>query len=139
MRGRATAADPSTMQRAPCRGSPRLVFQARALLRDSDWAEASTCAEAEPVSPAPRFTSLMLDATSEVPFAAWCTLWAMSCVAAPCCSTAAAMVPVISEMRLMVAPISLMASTELLGRGLHAADLGADLLGRLGGLGGERS
>ena len=38
----------------------------------------------------------------------------------------------------MVPPISLMAATEFVGRRLHAGDLGADLVGRLGGLGGER-
>ena len=82
------------------------------LSRESDCAEASTCAEAEPVSPAPRLTSVILAATSAVPCAARSTLRAISVVAAPCSSTAAAIVEAISEMRPMVPPISLMAATD---------------------------
>src|SRR6516164_1978810 len=65
---------------------------------DSDCAEDSTCDDAEPVSLAPRLTSTMLDATELVPSAAWLTLRAISLVAAPCSSTAAAIVAVICEM-----------------------------------------
>ena len=110
----------------------------RLLSLASDLAEPSTCAEALPVSAAPRLTSAMLLATWLVPLAACWTLRAISWVAAPCSSTAAAIDPAISEMRPMVPPISLMAATDSCGRGLHAGDLRADLVGRLGGLGGQR-
>jgi hypothetical protein len=53
-----------------------------------------------------------LVATWAVPWAACWTLRAISWVAAPCSSTAAAMVEAISEMRVMVAPISLMAPAQ---------------------------
>jgi hypothetical protein len=49
--------------------------------------------------PAPRLTSVMLAATSPLSVAACCTLREISCVAAPCSSTAAAMVCEISEIR----------------------------------------
>src|SRR5882757_10762768 len=45
---------------------------------DSDCAEDRTCVEAEPVSAAPRFTSVMFDATIAVPLAASPTLRAIS-------------------------------------------------------------
>src|SRR5260370_26588823 len=64
---------------------------------DNDWAAESTCEEAEPVSLAPRCTSVMLDETCWVPCAACCTLREISWVAAPCSSTAAAMVEDISD------------------------------------------
>src|ERR1700722_12559741 len=51
-------------------------------------------------------------ATCVVPEAACCTLRVISCVAAPCSSIAAAIVVAISEMRPMVPPISLMATTD---------------------------
>src|SRR6478736_9661561 len=68
----------------------------RLLSPDSDCAAASTCEEAEPVSPAPRCTSVICEETWWVPCAACCTLREISCVAAPCSSTAAAMVDEIS-------------------------------------------
>src|SRR5882724_3515935 len=46
----------------------------RVLSPDSDCAAESTCAEAEPVSLAPRCTSVMLDETCWVPIEACCTL-----------------------------------------------------------------
>src|SRR4051812_21489525 len=79
---------------------------------DSDWAAESTCAEAEPVSLAPRWTSVILEETCWVPWAACCTLREISCVAAPCSSTAAAMVEEISDRRSMVPLISLIAVTD---------------------------
>jgi hypothetical protein len=51
----------------------------------------------------------MLVATSLVPAAACCTLGLISRVAAPCSSTAPA---IVVETRPMIPPISLMASTE---------------------------
>ena len=68
----------------------------------SSLADDSTSREAVPVSPAPRFTSLMFSATCEVPCAACWTLRAISWVAAPCCSTAAAIAAAISAMRAIV-------------------------------------
>src|SRR3954469_8301557 len=84
----------------------------RLLSPDSDCAADSTCEEAEPVSLAPRCTSVMLDETCCVPCAACWTLREISCVAAPCSSTAAAMVEEISDSFSMVEEISLMALTE---------------------------
>ena len=69
-----------------------------------------------------------------MPCAACWTLREISCVAAPCSSTAAAMVEEISDSFSMVPEISLMAFTELLGRRLDTGDLLADLAGGLGGL-----
>src|SRR5205085_1546532 len=54
----------------------------------------------------------MLADTCWVPWAACCTLRETSLVAAPCSSTAAAMVDAISESRSMVPLISLIAPTE---------------------------
>jgi hypothetical protein len=82
------------------------------LSRGSDLADAGTCDDADPVSDAPRLTSLMLLATCEVPCAACWTLREISCVAAPCSSTAAAIAPAIFEMRPMVSPIALIAAME---------------------------
>src|SRR3981189_17500 len=84
----------------------------RLLSPDSDCAADSTCDEADPVSPAPRCTSVMLEETCWVPWAACCTLREISCVAAPCSSTAAAMVEDISDSRSMVPLISLIAPTD---------------------------
>jgi hypothetical protein len=84
----------------------------RLLSFDSDSADESTCVDAEPVSLAPRLTSVMLDATWAVPLAACPILREISWVAASCSSTAAAMAEEISEMRPMVPLISLMAATE---------------------------
>src|SRR5882757_9412855 len=64
----------------------------RLLSTYSDCAADSTCEEADPVSLAPRWTLLMLELTSEVPSAACWMLRDISCVAAPCSSTAEAMV-----------------------------------------------
>src|ERR1700761_9622951 len=79
---------------------------------DSICAAERTCDEADPVSPAPRCTSVMLADTCWVPCAACWTLREISCVAAPCSSTAAAMVEEISDNRSMVLLISLMAPTD---------------------------
>ena len=76
--------------------------------------------------------------TCSVPFAACWTLRAISCVAAPCSSTAAAIVVAISLTSPIVRPMPLIASTDSPGRPLDRGDLGGDLLGRLGGLVGER-
>ena len=81
-------------------------------LAESSRAEDRTWLEAEPVSLAPLLTSLMFAATWLVPCAACCTLRAISWVAAPCSSTAAAMVAAICAMLPIVPPISLMAATE---------------------------
>src|SRR5450759_5748073 len=64
---------------------------------DSNCADESTWEDAEPVSPAPRLTSAMLVATCVEPIAACCTLRAISWVAAPCSSMAAAIAAAISE------------------------------------------
>src|SRR6185369_15349145 len=79
---------------------------------ESDCAADSTCDDAEPVSLAPRCTSVMLEETSWVPCAACCTLREISWVAAPCSSTAAAIVEEISDSFSIVPEISLMALTE---------------------------
>jgi hypothetical protein len=84
----------------------------RLLSPDSDCAAVKTCEEADPVSVAPRCTSVMLADTCWVPWAACCTLREISWVAAPCSSTAAAMAEAISESRSMVPLISLMAPTD---------------------------
>src|SRR6185437_1897046 len=63
----------------------------RLLSPDRDCADDSTCEEAELVSFAPLFTSVMLVATWLVDCAAPWTLRTISCVALPCCSTEAAM------------------------------------------------
>src|SRR6266851_4637659 len=84
----------------------------RLLSLDSDFAAERTCDEAEPVSLAPRCTSVMLEETCWVPCAACCTLREISWVAAPCSSTAAAMVEEISDSFWMVPLISLIAVTE---------------------------
>src|SRR6478735_350124 len=84
----------------------------RSLSPDNDFAAPSTWPEADPVSLAPRCTSPMLAETCCVPFAACCTLREISWVAAPCSSTAAAMVEAISDILPMVSPISLMAATD---------------------------
>src|SRR5580693_10520333 len=64
---------------------------------ESVCAADNTCDDAEPVSVAPRCTSVMLDETCWVPCAACWTLREISWVAAPCSSTAAAIVEEISE------------------------------------------
>src|SRR5882724_8104494 len=84
----------------------------RLLSPDRDCAAASTCDEADPVSLAPRCTSVMLEETCWVPWAACWTLREISWVAAPCSSTAEAMVDEISHSFSMVPPISLIAFTE---------------------------
>ena len=88
--------------------SPR----SRSLSVDSDLAAESTCDEAEPVSEAPRCTSMMFVETSLVPCEACCTLREISWVAAPCCSTAAAIVEAISASRSIVPEISRIAPTD---------------------------
>src|SRR5262249_15762654 len=84
----------------------------RVLCSASDLADDSTSAAPVPVIAAPLFTSEMLLATSVVPCAACWMLRVISCVAAPCSSTADAMVVAISETRLIVPPISLIALTD---------------------------
>ena len=64
------------------------------------------------VSLAPRSTSAIFALTYVVPCAACWTLREISCVAAPCSSTADAMVDEISDIRPMVSLISSMALTE---------------------------
>src|SRR5450432_1733012 len=86
----------------------------RLLSPDSDCAAERTCEEADPVSLAPRCTSVMLEETCWVPWAACCTLREISWVAAPCSSTAAAMVEEISDSLSMVPEISLIAFTDSL-------------------------
>src|SRR5215475_10156145 len=83
-----------------------------ALSFDSVCADVNTWLEAEPVSDAPRCTSAMLEATCWVPCAACMTLREISWVAAPCSSTADAMVEEISEIRPIVPLISLIATTD---------------------------
>src|SRR5207253_2458270 len=84
----------------------------RLLSPDSNCAAERTCDEAVSVSVAPRCTSVMLAETICVPCAACCTLREISCVAAPCSSTAAAIAEEISESFPMVPEISWMAPTE---------------------------
>jgi hypothetical protein len=79
---------------------------------DSDFAADKTSDEADPVSLALRCTSVMLEETCWVPWAACCTLREISWVAAPCCSTAAAMADEISDNFSMVPLIALMALTD---------------------------
>src|ERR1700732_3322239 len=84
----------------------------RLLSPDSDCAAVRTCEEADPVSLAPRCTSVMLDETCMVPSAACCTLREISCVAAPCSSTAAAMADDISDSFSMVPLICWIDATD---------------------------
>src|ERR1700761_6857405 len=79
---------------------------------DSICAAERTCDEADPVSLAPRCTSPTLDDTCWVPAAACCTLREISWVAAPCSSTAAAIVEEISDSFSMVPEISRIAPTD---------------------------
>src|SRR5262245_15469550 len=78
----------------------------RLLSLDRDCAEDSTCTEAAPVSPAPRFTSVILAATCAVHFAASLTLREINWVAVPCSSMAAAIADAISKIWPMVSLIS---------------------------------
>ena len=70
------------------------------------------CEEAVSVSVAQRCTSLMLAETCCVPLAACCTFREISCVAAPCSSTAAAITVEISDSFSIVPEISWTAPTE---------------------------
>jgi hypothetical protein len=63
--------------------------------------------DADPVSLALRCTSLMLEETCWVPCAACCTLREIPCVAAPCSSTAAAIVEEISDSLSMVPDVDM--------------------------------
>src|SRR3979490_1218558 len=67
------------------------------LSRASDCAADSTWPDAELVSLDPRLTSVTSEATCVLSCADCCTFRAISCVAAPCCSTAAAMAEETSE------------------------------------------
>src|SRR6266446_9911941 len=104
---------------ASCRHAARTVLRnlptwvlSRLESRDSVCAAESTCEEADPVSLVPRCTPVMLALTCWVPCAACCTLREISWVAAPCSSTADAMVEAISDILSMVSPISLIAPTD---------------------------
>ena len=72
-------------------------------------ADVRTLLAASLESEAARLTPVMLDETSLVPADACSTLRAISWVAAPCSSTAAAIVAAIWSMSLMVLPMALMA------------------------------
>jgi hypothetical protein len=76
----------------------------------------------------------MLVAISLVPWAAWWTLLAISHVAAPCYSTAEAIV--VADLAHLVdrAADAADRADSLLGRSLDFADLRSDFLGGLGGL-----
>ena len=100
---------------------------------DSDRAAASTCQEAEPVSPAPHCTS--------VPGAETCPgshrgllRVAGTCVAAPCSSTAAAIVDEISDSFSMVPLIAWIAFTDSCVAAWMPEYPPADLAGRFCGL-----
>src|SRR6476469_6417323 len=84
----------------------------RLLSVDKERAAASTCVDAEPVSAAPCSTSVTFDETSCVPCAACWMLREISWVAAPCSSTAAAMVDDTSDNRSLVAEMSRIALTD---------------------------
>src|SRR5450631_3064422 len=101
--------NPARLGAGSCRQAVRTLFRnfptsslSRLLSPDSDCAAESTCEEADPVSLAPRCTSVTLDDTWCVPRAACCTLREISWVAAPCSATAAAMVEEISDSFSMV-------------------------------------
>ncbi len=110
----------------------------RLLSLDSDFAAERTCAEADPVSVAPCCTSVMLEETCCVPFAACWMLREISCVAAPCSSTRRR--DGRGNLRHAVDGAADLPDRRhrILGRGLDADDLLADLAGRLRGLLGER-
>ncbi|CAO4191729.1 hypothetical protein LFADAHJC_LOCUS53 [Methylorubrum extorquens] len=77
--------------------------------RDSSPAAPSTWLAAAPVSSAALATLTMLPVTCDVPDEAWATLRTIYCVAAPCCSTAAAMAVAVvsmSRMRPAMPPIA---------------------------------
>ena len=92
----------------------------------------------EPVSLAPRCTSVMLEETCWVPWAACCTLREISCVAAPCSSTAGRNGRGDLRQPFDGAADLLDRVHRLLGRALDAGDLLADLAGGLRGLLGQR-
>ena len=80
----------------------------------------------------------MLAETICVPCAACCTLREISCVAAPCSSTAAAIAEEISRELSDGARDFLDGADRILGRCLDTGDLLTDLAGGLGGLFGQR-
>ena len=82
------------------------------LTSDRACADPSISPDVASVSPAPRATRSMFSATSRVPLAAASTPFAMFWVAAPCCSTAEEIDVVISLMRSIVSPMTLMAFTD---------------------------
>src|SRR5205809_672207 len=92
----AGTAGPDQAARTELRNLPTSSLR-RLLSDDNDCAAESTCEEADPASLAPRCTSVMLEETCWVPCAACCTLREISCVAAPCSSTADAIVDEISD------------------------------------------
>ena len=87
----------------PCRSSD---------CRESSEAADRTCPAAAPVYSAARATPITLRVTSPVPAAASLTFRTISCVAAPCSSTAAAMefaTSLISRMRIVMPPMAVTA------------------------------
>ena len=81
----------SLKRRGHWRGSCRRRCRSVSACFDNPPAAPSNCVAAAPVSPAARLTPSILLAMALVPCAAWCTLAAISRVAAPCSSTAEAM------------------------------------------------
>ena len=80
---------------------------------------------------APGWTSTISEETSRVPCTACCTLREISRVAAPCSSTADAIVEQISDIRPIVPPIVLMALTDSsVGKAGGFLNLAADLVER---------
>ena len=98
----------------------------RLLSLDSDCAADSTCEDADPVSLAPCWTWVMLELTSVVPSAACWMLRDISCVAAPCCSTAAAIVDAV-KVTLDKTPPELAA--DIMERGIVVTGGGSQLIG----------
>jgi len=94
--------------------------------------------EAEPVSEAPRCTSVMLAETCWVPCAACWTLREISCVAAPCSSHGGRNGRGNLRQSFDGAADLLDGAYRVLGRRLDAGDLLADLAGRLRSLFGQR-
>jgi hypothetical protein len=84
----------------------------RLLSPDRDLAAVRTIEDARPVSDAPRCTSVMLEDTRCVPCEACWTLEEISCVAAPCSPTAAAIAKDTSDSFSMAVEIPMIAETD---------------------------